>query len=205
MVAQSAISPIVNLVLPKGKSKNRTQALINFSNQIVKLAHSIGFKVSARGWAYILENANAITKDEFDHAEKIITECEKRGYIPVDIIAKDEGRMFDCVEEPTDCTPIQYLGRWLSYPQMCENWYTPDWWEGESYYVHCVVEKIDLKTLFSEVSKKFHIPIASGGGWQSIYQRAEYGRRFQEAENRGLQPVLLYAGDFDPGDVMISE
>jgi hypothetical protein len=204
MTTDIALDSIPQLVLPKGKSKDRIPQLIEFSNQLVKLAHKVGFPVSARGWDYLFENMNLITKNQFDHVENLIKEGEKCGYIPVDVLAKDEGRAFDCVEEPTDCTPVQYVGRWLGYVQQIEWTYHPDWWEGERYYVQTVVEKIDLKTLFLPISKKFHIPIATAGGWQNIFQRAEYGRRFKEAEERGLQSILLYGGDYDPGDSIMA-
>ena len=59
--------------------------------------------------------------------------------------------------------------------------------------------------MFEPVCQKYHIPIATGSGWQSMLQRAIYSRRFKEAQDRGLQCVLLYAGDFDPDGLRISE
>ena len=68
-----------------------------------------------------------------------------------------------------------------------------------------VVEKIDLVTLFRPVCAKYHIPIANSKGWSSMLQRAEYARRFHEAEEKGLKCVLLYCGDHDPDGLRISE
>ncbi|MHA1170221.1 MAG: hypothetical protein ACTSRU_20530, partial [Candidatus Hodarchaeales archaeon] len=86
-----------------------------------------------------------------------------------------------------------------------EKYYTPDWWDGEEYYIQMLVEKIDLKTLFKPVCEKYHIPIATSKGWSSMLQRAIYARRFKEAEDNGLQPVLLYCGDHDPDGLRISD
>ena len=61
------------------------------------------------------------------------------------------------------------------------------------------------KTLFAPVCREYHIPIANSKGWSSILQRAEYCRRFKEAEDRGLQCVLLYCGDHDPDGLRISD
>ena len=36
-------------------------------------------------------------------------------------------------------------------------------------------------------------------------QRAEYARRFKEAEDRGMKAVLLYCGDHDPDGLRISD
>jgi len=68
-----------------------------------------------------------------------------------------------------------------------------------------VVEKIDLKSLFIPVCEEHHIPIATSKGWSSMLQRAEYARRFKEAEDKGLRCVLLYCGDHDPDGLRISE
>jgi hypothetical protein len=97
------------------------------------------------------------------------------------------------------------MKRYLEATLECENWYTPDWWNGEKYYVQIVVEKIDLKTLFEPVCREYHIPIATSKGWSSITQRAEYARRFKEAEERGLIGVLGYCGDHDPPGLRISD
>jgi hypothetical protein len=68
-----------------------------------------------------------------------------------------------------------------------------------------VVEKIDLKTLFGPICDVYHIPIATSKGWSSVSQRAEYARRFKEAEDDGLKCVLLYCGDHDPDGLRISD
>jgi hypothetical protein len=88
---------------------------------------------------------------------------------------------------------------------ICEQWYIPGWWSGEEYYIQMLVEKIDLKTLFEPVCLDYHIPVATSKGWSSMLQRAEYARRFKQAEDRGLECVLLYCGDFDPDGGRISD
>jgi len=82
---------------------------------------------------------------------------------------------------------------------------SPDWWQGEEYYVQMIVEKIDLVTLFKPVCDDYKIPIANAKGWQSIKQRAEYARRFKEAEGLGLKCLLLYCGDHDPDGLRIAD
>lgn len=77
--------------------------------------------------------------------------------------------------------------------------------DGEEYYIQMIVEKIDLKYLFEDVCKEYHIPIATAKGWSSIRQRGEYTRRFKEAEGRGLVCILLYCGDHDPDGLRISQ
>lgn len=65
--------------------------------------------------------------------------------------------------------------------------------------------QIDLKTLFKELCRALHIPIATSKGWSSILQRAEYAKRYLDAEKQGLKCVLLYCGDHDPDGLRISD
>ncbi len=181
------------------------ERLKEFADKINELSDKIGFNVSARGWCYQLETERVINKDEFDKVESWINKCRKKGILPIDFTAEEEGRKFSGVEIPHSNSPIQEMKEWIEASMQSEIYYTPDWWSGEEYYIQMLVEKIDLKTLFEPVCKKYHIPIATSKGWSSMLQRAVYARRFKEAEDNGLQPVLLYCGDHDPDGLRISE
>jgi hypothetical protein len=190
-------------------SKEKDAAFEAFAEDMQKAkADGGGVRWSARGWCYVLESTE-LPKSVFDYFEKVINDCRKDGYLPVDFTAEEEGRIWHGVEVPemknSGRTPVEYLKSYLSACLKCENWYTPDWWDGEKYYIQMVVEKIDLVTLFEPITEKYHIPIATAKGWSSILMRAIYARRFQEAEKRGLKCVLLYCGDFDPDGRRISD
>jgi hypothetical protein len=157
------------------------EALITFAEQVEELSSQVG-KMSARGWCYALEGMNLITKGQFDRVETLINECRTKGYLPIDFTAEEEGRQFSGVEEPDDQTPEEQLKGVLNYALSCENQYTPDWWDGEKYYIQMIVEKIDLKTLFEPVCEDYKIPIATAKGWSSLLMRATYARRFKDAE-----------------------
>jgi len=193
------------LKLPKGKGARREAELAEFSANLLRIGETIGFKVSARGWCYELEGFRLIDKDNFDRVESIVNECRDKGYLPVDFVPEDAPRVFKGVEEPTEEPPVGYMKRYLEGALRCQEWYTPDWWEDEEYYIQMVVEKVDLMTLFEPVCKEYHIPIATGRGWSSKLQRALYARRFKEAEEAGLNCVLLYCGDHDPDGLRISD
>ena len=179
--------------------------LIEFADFVKQLSHKIGFKVSSRGWAYLLESERIINKDEFDKVTNIINKCRKMGLLTIDFVAEETARAFTGIERPNEDDVIHDFGSWLEAAQRTPEYYTPDWWDDEEYYIQMVVEKIDLVTLFAPVCSEYHIPIANSKGWSSILQRAEYARRFAEAEARGLKCVLLYCGDHDPDGLRISE
>jgi hypothetical protein len=179
--------------------------LNEFASYIKQISRDIGFKVSSRGWGYLMEQSGLITKNEFDKVEKTINRCRKEGILPVDFVAEEASREFKEVHIPTSDSEEVHLASWLNAGLESHRYYHPDWWDGEKYYIQMVVEKIDLVTLFQPICRQFHIPIANSRGWSSILQRAEYAKRFKEAEDRGLQCVLLYCGDHDPDGLLISD
>jgi hypothetical protein len=176
-----------------------------FADELLEIQRQIPFKISARGWCYQLESFGMITKAEFNTVERHINVCRAKGLVPIDFVAEEAARSFSGVEEPDEMTPEEFLGAILRGVLECEDQYIPSWWDGETYYIQMVVEKIDLKTLFEPVCQEYHIPIATSKGWSSLLQRAEYARRFKEAEEQGLVAVLLYCGDHDPDGLRISE
>ena len=195
----------IDFELPKKGQKGETDGLVKFADRLLDVSKAIGFKLSARGWAYQLEGFGLITKANFDQVENLINKCRRGGYLPIDFTAEEEGRKFSGVEKPEEVSPIGFMKEYLQATLRCEDWYTPDWWDGEKYYIQMVVEKIDLKTLFSPICRQFHIPIATSKGWSSMLQRGEFARRFLEAEEQGLECVLLYCGDHDPDGLRISK
>lgn len=181
------------------------ERLILFAKELIKISDKVGFKQSARGWCYQLEVEGIITKAEFDRVEFLINKCRREGVLPIDFTAEEEGRKFSGVEVPTKKSPLADLREWVVRAMRSEEYYTPDWWDGEEYYIQMLVEKIDLKTLFKPVCRKYHIPIATSKGWSSMLQRAIYAKRFRDAEDKGLKPLLLYCGDHDPDGLRISD
>lgn len=146
-----------------------------------------------------------MTKGDFNKAQKAINECRKKGFLPIDFVAEDVKRGWRGVEHPQDVTPEEYLRQWLEGANTAEEYYTPDWWEGEEYYIQAMVEKIDLVNMFQPVFEEYHIPIVNAGGWYDISERAVAAARFKEAQEKGLMPVILYFGDFDPWGLAISD
>ena len=185
--------------------KNRREGLIKFADQLTALTNKVGMKLSSRGWAYQLEGFRIINKNQLDMVENIINECRKKGYLPIDFVATEEARKFSGVEIPNSNSPVKNLKSWLTGTLNSAEYYTPDWWYGEKYYIQMLVEKIDIKNLFEPVCQEYHIPIATSKGWSSIIQRGEYAKRFKEAEEMGLKCVLLYCGDHDPDGLRISK
>lgn len=176
-----------------------------FSDFLKDISDDIGYPISSRGWAYILEQKRFINKDQFDRVTNTINRCRKKGYLPIDFTAEEVARDFSGIEDPNSEDIVTTFGYYLKGAYNAGDHYTPDWWDGEEYYIQMVVEKVDLVTLFQPVCEEYHIPIANSKGWSSMLQRAEYARRFAKAEEMGIGCVLLYCGDHDPDGLRISE
>jgi len=197
---------LTQVILPTGRRTGRQEQLKKLADALKEISRRVGFKLSSRGWCYQLEGFNYISKANFKRVEKLINECRRTGLLPIDFVAEEEARGFDLVDMPEAKSPEQALVDLVrTVAEHADEYYNPDWWEGEDYYIQMVVEKIDLMTLFQKICKEYHIPIATSKGWSSMLQRAEYARRFKEAEEKGLRCVLLYCGDHDPDGLRISE
>src|SRR5512139_3615402 len=74
-----------------------SQELGAFVDLLLQMDSTLDFKVCARGGCYQLE-PHGLYKGDFDDAEDLINYCRKEGLLPIDFVAEDEGRSFDCVE-----------------------------------------------------------------------------------------------------------
>jgi len=177
--------------------------LAEFADFLIAIQSGLDMKISSRGWCYMLE-PYGLNKSHFDKIEDAVNRCRKEGLLPVDFVAEETKRAFSGVEKPSEGGVKSTLAWMLDDVLTGHRHFTPDWLAGEDYCIQVLVEKIDLKTLFAPVCEEYHIPIANSSGWSSILQRAEYARRFAEAQQQGLKCVLLYCGDYDPDGLRIS-
>ena len=68
----------------KLKKRYTPQQLFEFAQYMIKIQDRIGFKVSARGWAYILEQKRFINKDQFDKVATLVNKKQPMGSYKVD-------------------------------------------------------------------------------------------------------------------------
>jgi hypothetical protein len=179
-------------------------ALDAWCDGIKQLDSGLDFRVSSRGWCYILEQ-HGLLKGDFGIAQRLINDCRKSGHLPLDICVSDEGRSAEGLKSIDEDSVEDYAGGILQYVRKAHQHFNPiSFWETQPAYVEVLVEKIDLKSLFAPVCHPYHVPRANGSGWNDINARAEMMLRFKRWESRGKQCVLLYCGDHDPGGLQIS-
>ena len=138
-------------------------------------------------------------------AVDLIKTCRKSGHLPIDCTLEDSKREINNVEIIDDTSPDEEAESILDYISHAHLNYTPiSFWDDKPVFIQMLVEKSDLKSLFTPVVRDFRIPIANSGGWSDLHVRAKMMRRFAYWEAKGKQCVLLYCGDFDPGGLQIS-
>jgi hypothetical protein len=202
------------LALPK-RSRGRPTAALNarfdidlaaWCAGILEINSTLDFRISSRGWCYILEEKDGLLKGDFDVAQARINDCRKSGLLPLVICCDDEGRAADGLEYLDVADVEQAATNVLDYVANVHHHYNPiSFWGTQPKYVEMATEKIDLKSLFSRECRQYHLPITNISGWNDINSRAAMMRRFAYWEDRGKQCVLLYCGDHDPGGLRISE
>jgi hypothetical protein len=207
----SANNPSICLPRFTGRGRPSKEALAQhehdkqaFCLQLLQINSTLDFKVSARGWCYILEE-HGLAKGDFDKAEAVINDARKSGDLPIDICAEDESRQSTKPEHVDGATPEQFAEAWIDFLSTVRDRYTPiSFWKNQPYYVEMLVEKIDLKSLFEPICDEYRIPVGNTKGWLDINQRARIMQRFSRWENEGKECVLLYCGDHDPAGLDIS-
>jgi hypothetical protein len=196
--------------LPKGRPSDEARAdyeaeLAQFADKLKEIGSRVDFKVSSRGWCYILENECNVPKGDFDKAQDLINHCRKTGLLPIDFTVEDEARGADNLEQCDGPDAKQHA---MLLAQSLRGWerYTPvSFWDFQPVYIQVVVEKIDLKSLFLPVCREYHVPIMNARGWSDLNLRAGLMRRFKEHELKGRRPILSLCGDHDPVGLQICD
>lgn len=203
----------MTLALPKrGRGRQSSQSEIDYradlrswTSGILKLNSGLDFKISSRGWCYILEDAGGLLKGDFDAAQRLINDCRKSGLLPIEICSEDDGRAVEGLESLDDPEVHAEACRAVENAKWWHIDYMPfSFWDTVDVYIEMAVEKVDLKSLFSPVCQDFHVPVFNASGWSDINSRAAMMRRFKQWEAKGKRCVLLYCGDHDPGGLNIS-
>jgi hypothetical protein len=204
-VSKLALPPRKRGRLSETDQQRYDEQLRQWCEGITEINSTLDFKVSSRGWCYILEE-HGLSKGDFDKAERLINTCRKNGLLPLDICSEDDGRQAEHLERVVDVPPAAFAQGWIDYLlSSVHKTYRPiSFWDDLDVYVEMTVEKIDLKSLFSSECKPFHIPLTNVSGWNDINSRVAIMRRFAYWERRGKRCVLLHCGDHDPGGLQIS-
>jgi hypothetical protein len=98
---------------PRGRLSAANEAVYcaqvsDFCETINAIRETLDFKVSSRGWCYILEEKIGLLKGDFDRAQDLINDSRKNGLLPLDICAEDETRSTLHLPLLDDDTPVQY-------------------------------------------------------------------------------------------------
>ena len=176
--------------------------LKDFANDILWIdsQRSVKMRFSTRGWCYILEGENKISKQQFPGCSSAIVDCRKIGFIPRGFIAPDQDttRHFTGIHIASN-PRAQIMNLKSDIKQVIENMASKstEYWVGEKYFVVLLAEKGDLIRLFRPIADEYHVPVVSTKGWYTVEHREEVAILGQRTETLGLQLVLLMFYDHD--------
>ncbi|MDY6837168.1 MAG: hypothetical protein SWH78_04255 [Thermodesulfobacteriota bacterium] len=188
----------------KRMAENRQETL----TKIREIDSQIDFKMTLRGWCYMLEQEWGLAKSDFStKAMRYFGEYRERGQLPLDFCLEDDNRAFSQGESLVDAVaPDDFVQDAFASLRDIHTYYKPlSFWNNQKYYIEMLVEKADLVSLFRPICSKFNIRIANTHGNASYGQRYAMINRFRQHEEEGRKPVLLYCGDHDPSGLMISD
>jgi len=181
-----------------------------FSDDMKEIQSRLDFRMGARGWCYALE-PYGLPKDEFNRTQELIKECRLLGFLQPGFILEEEGHEVEKQKDDSQSVEDYINGQYEDY-QNAGEYFKESWrfydgvsfWDMQDCYIQILVEKVELKSLFRKICKKYRIPIANLRGWGSMEQKAVMAEKFKEMEQEGKKPVLLTCGDFDPAGLCIS-
>ncbi len=189
------------------RTEAQKEAEQRFADELVELAWSLDFKMSARGWCYHLE-PHGLAKGDFDRAEHLINSLREDGILPVDLVAVSQQRVVKGLKEVSHYRSEQSFAQYLRtgiIPYYAKTWVPFSQWDKQSNYVELMVEKIDLVGLFAPVCAEFGVTITNMQGWSDPLTRATQMERFARYRDAGCSPVALYVTDLDPDGLRIAE
>jgi hypothetical protein len=183
------------------------EGLKQFAETLKSIQAGMDFKSGSRGWCYLLEQFNKLSKSEFSTAESRINLCRKNGLLPLDFTAKDSARKMLCGgRHKSQSTPEQFSKNLIDTMQTEYLSYHPvNMIQFLDYSLVVGVEKIDLIGLFEPVCIKYHLPLFNCRGWSDINSRGDLLYHFKKHHDKGKKCVFLYCGDHDPGGLSISK
>lgn len=191
--------------------KSYIDSLKKFADDMIRIQEGIDFQMGARGWCYALE-PHGLEKSDFDWMQSQIQECRLLGYLKPGFILEEDGHAVTQfqddeidIENYFDSRYSEWRGAEQTFRDSWKRFCDVSFWDYQDYYIQLLVEKSDLKSLFMKICSRFGISIANMRGWGSLEQKATMAANFQRAEEKGLTPVLLACGDFDPPGISISE
>jgi len=201
------IDMTIPLRSPGKQSAEQKKRELRFANDLIALAESVDFKLSARGWCYHLE-AHGLAKSNFDQAERLINALREEGVLPIDLVATSQQRVVEGLEEVSEHKTAVAFAKHLAreiIPAHIEMWTPRSQWDTQANYVELLVEKIDLIGLFGPVCDEFGVTITNMQGWNDLLRRAEQMLRIVAHRDAGRNPIVLPFTDHDPDGLRIAK
>ena len=178
---------------PRG---NDNKVLLVKGVEIVNEYAAQGYQLTLRQLYYQLVARNIIPNSDrwYKRLGEVVSNGRLAGFIDWDSIV-DRGR-----------TPVM-PPHWSSPSAIMESAarsYRLDRWEGQANHVEVWCEKDALSSVIEPVCERYHVRFLANRGYSSSTAMYDAAQRFNDAADRGKQPVVIYLGDHDPSGIDMS-
>ena len=178
---------------PRG---NDNKVLLVKGVEIVNEYAAQGYQLTLRQLYYQLVARNIIPNSDrwYKRLGEVVSNGRLAGFIDWDSIV-DRGR-----------TPVM-PPHWSSPSAILESAarsYRLDRWQGQINHVEVWCEKDALSSVIEPVCERYHVRFLANRGYSSSTAMYDAAQRFNDAADRGKQPVVIYLGDHDPSGIDMS-
>jgi len=172
---------------------DKSQETITQADSIINEYADKGYILTLRQLYYqfvargLIEN----TERSYKNLGSLVTDARMAGLLPWDGI-EDRAREHNSwlINEDMQSIFEDLHGR-----------YAVDMWANQPYYVEVWVEKEALGNVVERPCQQYRVPYMACKGYLSASQAWRAGERFEEAIERGQQPVMIHLGDHDPSGI----
>ena len=170
--------------------KPKTKALLQNVQAIIESYSAQDIRLSLRQLYYQLVARALIPNNErsYKRLGDLVTKARYGGLIDWEMIV-DHGRVAITPSEWRDPAHIIETGiRSYRLPR----------WADQDYHLEVWCEKDALTTVLEPITNRYHVSLLAHTGFSSSTALYHAAKRFQEIEEGGRHPVVLYLGDHDP-------
>lgn len=175
------------------KFARKTLAIIEKANEIIAEYQAEGLKLTLRQLYYqfvargLIENSDK----SYDRLGEAISNARLAGLIS-----------WEAIEDITRF--VRHNPSWEDPRDILRDtirWYHIDMWDNQDVRLEVWVEKDAALNGVERICRKMDVPFASCRGYASQSSQWAASNRFQQYEDQGQTPILIYLGDHDPSGI----
>lgn len=168
----------------------KTKARLHNAQMVIEIYSAQNIRLSLRQLYYQLVARGLIVNDKrsYKRLSDLVTNARYGGLVDWEMIV-DHGRV--AMMPPEWRNPAHAVDSIIDLYRLPR-------WADQDCHIEVWCEKDALTTVLEPITNRYHVALLSHTGFSSSTALYGAAKRFQEIEEGGRQPVVLYLGDHDP-------